>query len=139
MHRLVHRVHWLQEHLDRQWSPYAGHTRFRTLLVWTRRHNRLERVWHPWPAAWHAAALCIHRHESRDWHESSAWGVGDANSGGGLQFTVGTWLNYVVRGYEFAPLPELARKHDQLLGAWRLYQHDGDWHEWSTAAMCGVS
>jgi hypothetical protein len=56
-----------------------------------------------------------------------------------LQFTIGTWRNHVVRGYEFAPVPEQARKHDQILAAWRLYRYDGDWHEWSTAPLCGLS
>jgi hypothetical protein len=132
--RTVHRTHFLQAHLGRPWSPYHGRTGFQTLVHWRHRRDRLEHIWHPWPAWWRVQAGCIHRHESIDWQESSL----DGSPGGGLQFMPSTWTNFVVRGREFSSRPELARKHDQLLAAWRLYRYDGNWHEWSTASMCGL-
>jgi hypothetical protein len=134
VHRAVHRTHVLQTKLGRPWSRYNGHTTFRTLVYWRHKRDHLEAIWHPWPAWWRDEAGCIHRHESVDWHETSV----DGSPGGGMQFMPSTWSNYVVRGREFAPRPELARKHDQLLAAYRLWRHDGNWHEWTTAAACGL-
>ena len=74
-------------------------------------------------------------HESVDWTESSI----DGSPGGGMQFMPSTWTNRVADGLRFASTPEAATRHEQLLAAWALYSYDGDWHEWSTAPMCGLA
>lgn len=56
-----------------------------------------------------------------------------------MQFLLSTWRNPVADGVRYAPVPELASRHEQLLAAWRLYSYDHDWHEWTTAPLCGLS
>lgn len=135
VHRVVHATHRLQHDMGRPLRPYHGRTTFRTKVVWNMHYRHLRAVWFPWPAWWRDQAGCIHRHESIDWHNATS----DDGFGGGMQFLYSTWTNFVVRGDRFAVVPELASRHEQLLAAWSLYSYDGDWHEWSTAPLCGLS
>lgn len=135
VHRAVHDTHHLQYVMGRPLTPYHGHTRFQTKVLWMSRWRHLHAVWFPWPAWWRDEAGCIHRHESIDWHNPTY----DDSQGGGMQFLLSTWRNAIADGVRFAPVPELATRHEQLLAAWGLYSYDGDWHEWTTAPMCGLS
>lgn len=116
---------------------------------------------HSYPASWIAQARCIHHYEAA--HDApsdlAAWPLGWHNrsnpqSRGGMQFLYSTWQNallrhrlarwvqvgrHVVWVSAFPLDPADATKAQQLYVAWLLYIDDGrSWHEWSTAAGCGL-
>lgn len=110
------------------------HPHRRPFYLWQWRHRRIEaRAYYRSLWAWFATsgASCIHRYESKSWTEPGS-------PGGGMQFVLSTWLNYVVRGYQFAPAPAQASPTEQVRAAKRLVDYDGGWREWSTHSLCGL-
>jgi len=81
----------------------------------------------PYPLWWKRQALCIHRHESTNWH---AYDPPYAN---GFQFLLSTW----ERAGGSAATWVRASPRQQMYRAWRIWTQDGgSWREWSTAYLC---
>jgi hypothetical protein len=83
-----------------------------------------------WVPAWFKAqALCIHRHESTDWHQKG-------HHRGGLQFLFSTWASVGGRGD-----PANASPAEQIYRAFLVWKRDGgSWaREWTTAGACGLA
>lgn len=88
------------------------------------------------PAWWTAQALCIHRHESVNWHRAyTDWAGRPSQYSGGMQFLRSTWRRAGGSGHawEWAPREQLYRAHV----IWR--RNGGSWREWGTAGRCGLS
>jgi hypothetical protein len=94
----------------------------------------MPRRWHP-PSWWLAQALCVHRHESVDWHRAGVDYLGRPSPYyGGMQFLVSTWRRAGGIG-----LPSSASPREQLYRAWIIWRaNGGSWREWGTAAVCGL-
>lgn len=90
----------------------------------------------PWPAWWLSEALCIHRHESTDWHKTTTWQGYPSVDHGGMQISVYTWAAYAPHGYPSDPAA--ASPYQQLVVAYLIWRHDGDWREWQTAPDCNL-
>lgn len=91
------------------------------------------RRWRPSPA-WLRAALCIHSHESVDWHRAGVdWRGMPSPYFGGMQFLVSTWTSAGGVG-----LPSAWSSREQLYRAWVVVTRDGGWREWGTHSACGV-
>ena len=92
------------------------------------------------PHWWIAEALCIHRHESLDWHRTTDWLGAPSVDHGGLQINVGTWLVFAPRGYPREPAEATPRQ--QLVVAHRIWAANGDrfgGDEWPNSSVaCGV-
>jgi hypothetical protein len=88
--------------------------------------------WRPSPS-WMRAALCIHAHESTNWH------LVNAPYFGGMQFLLSTWYR---AGGSGGSLWAAARSspREQLYRAWKVWLQDGgSWREWpTTSRICGV-
>lgn len=98
--------------------------------------------WKP-PAAWLEQAMCIHRHESVDWHRAGVdWRGRPSPYYGGMQFLVSTWRRAGGEG-----LPSSASPREQLYRAYRIWDMGrgvvgdgvGSWREWGTAGRCRLS
>jgi hypothetical protein len=90
------------------------------------------RSWQPAPW-WMRQALCIHRHESVDWHRAyTDWRGRPSPYSGGMQFLASTWRRAGGSGhaYQWAPREQLYRAHV----IWR--RNGGSWREWGTAWRC---
>lgn len=88
-----------------------------------------------WPHGWLAGALCIHRHESVDWHRRWVdWAGRPSSYAGGMQFLQSTWERAGGRGepWQWSPREQLYRS----FVIWRM--HHGSWSEWGTAGECGL-
>jgi hypothetical protein len=92
------------------------------------------------PHWWIRQALCIHRHESFDWHRTTDWLGNASRDRGGMQIDVGTWVAHAPRN--FPREPAAASPHEQLVVAFRIWRANGhrfgggEWPSSSTA--CGV-
>jgi hypothetical protein len=75
------------------------------------------------PRWWVNQALCIHRHESIDWHATRDWRGYPSVDHGGMQIAVGTWLSLAPR--RFPREPAAASPHEQLLVAYRIWRLNG--------------
>jgi len=75
------------------------------------------------PHWWLTEALCIHRHESFDWHRTTDWLGRPSVNHGGMQINVGTWARWAPRG--FPSEPAAASPHDQLVVAYRIWNANG--------------
>ena len=101
-----------------------------------------------YPDFWLREAQCIHHWEAD--HDApsdrAAWPYGWHNrsnpqSRGGFQFLYSTWASVVARHrlHGFPRDPADASRAQQVRAAWLLWSDDhGSWHEWSTAAGCGL-
>ena len=89
----------------------------------------MPRHWHA-PPSWLPGALCVHSHESGDWH------IHNDPYANGFQFTLGTWL----RAGGSASTWISASPREQLYRAYRIWLADGrSWREWPvTSRMCGL-
>lgn len=100
----------------------------------------------PWPPGWYAQAMCIHSHESTDWHKTTTWTGAPSNDHGGMQIDVGTWRSMLSHGYRltrgFPAAPELASPYQQLVVAYLIWVSNGHrfgGSQWpNTARACGV-
>lgn len=83
-----------------------------------------------------AAAACIHRHESADWHRAwTTWAGAPSPYAGGLQFLESTWRRAGGTGEPWQWSPR-----EQLYRMYRIWLQDGrSFREWGTARDCGVS
>jgi Transglycosylase-like domain len=92
------------------------------------------------PHWWVSQAMCIHRHESIDWHRTTDWLGRPSVDHGGMQIAVGTWLSLAPRG--FPREPASASPREQLIVAYRIWHVNGhrfggsQWPRSSEA--CGV-
>jgi hypothetical protein len=85
--------------------------------------------WHA-PHAWLVGAICVHSHESGDWH------IVNPPYANGFQFTLGTW----IRAGGVASSWASASPREQVYRAWIIWRGDsGSWREWpNTSRMCGL-
>ena len=92
------------------------------------------------PRWWVSEALCIHRHESVDWHRTTDWLGYPSEDHGGMQIAVGTWDAVAPRGYPSEPA--VASPHEQLVVAYRIWLDNGHsfgGNQWFFSAQsCGV-
>lgn len=92
------------------------------------------------PGWWIREAMCIHRHESVDWHRTTDWLGRPSVDHGGMQINLGTWDEMAPRDYPREPAA--ATPHEQLEVAHRIWLSNGDrfgGNQWSiSAADCGV-
>jgi hypothetical protein len=93
------------------------------------------------PRWWVNEALCIHRHESVDWHRTTDWLGQPSVDHGGMQINVGTWLAYAPS--RFPREPEAATPDEQLVVAHRIWAANCDrfgGDEWPNSSVaCGLS
>jgi hypothetical protein len=68
--------------------------------------------------------MCIHRHESVNWHRTTDWRGMPSSDHGGMQIDVGTWRAMAPR--RFPADPEAATPHEQLVVAYRIWLANGD-------------
>ena len=93
------------------------------------------------PHWWVSEAMCIHRHESTNWHRHHATGAATPRvDHGGMQIAVGTWLSLAPKG--FPREPAAASPHEQLSsptgsGASNGHRFGGSQWPYSSIA-CGV-
>ena len=92
------------------------------------------------PHWWVAQALCIHRHESTDWHRTTDWLGRASRDHGGMQIDVGTWAAHAPKG--FPREPAAASPREQLVVAYRIWRANGHRFgggQWPhSSAACGV-
>lgn len=92
------------------------------------------------PRWWTTEALCIHRHESTDWHRTTDWLGEPSPDRGGMQIDVDTWVAFAPPGYPSEPAE--ATPHEQLEVAYRIWLANGHrfgGNQWYlSAASCGV-
>src|SRR6516162_1359158 len=84
------------------------------------------------PHWWLPGALCVHRHESYDWH------LVDWPYFGGMQFEIKTWWSVGGRGSIYQA--RWSSPAEQLYRAYRVWRRDGgSWREWpTTSRICGL-
>lgn len=87
------------------------------------------RWWHA-PAWWLPGALCVHSHESGNWH------IYNPPYANGFQFTLYTWQSVGGSASNWVS----ASPREQLYRAWLVWKRDGgSWREWpNTSRMCGL-
>lgn len=80
-------------------------------------------------------ALCIHRHESVDWHRAWVdWRGQRSPYAGGMQFLLSTWRRAGGRGEPWQWSPR-----EQVYRAFVIWKRNGgSWSEWGTRARCGL-
>jgi hypothetical protein len=85
--------------------------------------------------------MCIHRHESTDWHRSTDWLGAPSRYHGGMQIDVGTWAVMAPRSYPREPAA--ATPLEQLVVAHRIWLANGrrfGGSQWYLSAhACGLS
>jgi hypothetical protein len=67
--------------------------------------------------------MCIHRHESVNWHRTTDWLGYPSEDHGGMQIAVGTWDEMAPRNYPREPAA--ATPHEQLVVAYRIWLANG--------------
>lgn len=82
------------------------------------------------PHWWVRQALCIHRHESTDWHRTTDWLGYPSVDHGGMQIAIGTWLVYAPRAYPREAA--YASPREQLVVAHKIWAANG--HRWGGSA-----
>jgi hypothetical protein len=84
--------------------------------------------------------MCVHRHESVDWHRVTDWLGRPSSDHGGMQIDVGTWGSLAPRN--FPREPAAATPHQQLVVAYRIWLENGrrfGGSQWFLSAeRCGV-
>jgi len=106
------------------------------------KHRPAHHGWHA-PPSWLVGAICVHEHESGDWHYGPAHhpSTGASWNGyyNGFQFTLGTFeraerLTGIHADPEWAPIPVQVRL------AYAIWHSDGgSWREWPTSSrLCGL-
>jgi hypothetical protein len=75
------------------------------------------------PRWWLIQALCIHRHESTDWHRTTDWLGRPSVNHGGMQINVWTWAHWAPR--DFPREPAAASPREQLVVAFRIWNANG--------------
>ena len=75
------------------------------------------------PRWWLTQALCIHRHESTDWHSTTDWRGYPSVNHGGMQINISTWAHWAPRGFPLEPAA--ASPHEQLVVAFRIWSANG--------------
>ena len=97
-------------------------------------------AFHAIPRWWVAQALCIHRHESIDWHRTTDWRGYPSRDHGGMQIDVTTWAAQAPKG--FPREPASASPREQLVVAYRIWRANGrrfGGGQWPYSSMaCGV-
>ena len=92
------------------------------------------------PRWWITQAMCIHRHESVNWHRTTDWLGRPSPDHGGMQIEVDTWRRMAPR--RFPAEPASATPREQLLVAYRIWLANGrrfGGNQWYlSAASCGV-
>ena len=92
------------------------------------------------PHWWIGQALCIHRHESVDWHRTTDWLGYPSRDRGGMQIDVDTWAAHAPRSFPHEPAA--ASPREQLVVAYRIWRANGrrfGGGQWPySAAACGV-
>jgi hypothetical protein len=92
------------------------------------------------PGWWLREALCIHRHESLDWHRTTDWLGQPSVDHGGMQINVGTWAEMAPRGYPSEPAAATPRQ--QLVVAYRIWVANDDrfgGNQWPVSSVeCGA-
>jgi hypothetical protein len=92
------------------------------------------------PGWWVNEAMCIHRHESTDWHRTTDWLGRPSADHGGMQIAVGTWLSLAPSG--FPREPASASPQEQLVVAYRIWRANGHrfgGSQWpNSSAVCRV-
>ena len=67
--------------------------------------------------------MCIHDHESLDWHRVTDWLGRSSWDHGGMQIDVRTWLRYARHRYPRDPAA--ATPHEQLVVAYSIWKANG--------------
>jgi hypothetical protein len=85
-------------------------------------------------------AMCIHHHESVDWHRVTDW-LGRASwDHGGMQIDVRTWAHFA--GRPFPTDPAAATPHEQLIVAYKIWRANGrrfGGNQWPVSSeVCGL-
>ena len=92
------------------------------------------------PSSWLKGAMCVHRHESVDWHRTTDWLGRPSVDHGGMQIDVGTWGRLAPASFPRSPAD--ASPHQQLIVAYRIWLANGHrfgGHQWfHSAAACGL-
>lgn len=89
--------------------------------------------------------MCIHSHESTDWHKTTTWQGYPSVDHGGMQIDVGTWASYTTGSWArwsrgFPPDPAQASPFVQLVVAYRIWKDDGWARPWpNTSIECGLA
>jgi hypothetical protein len=67
--------------------------------------------------------MCIHHHESVDWHRTTTWQGYPSWDHGGMQIDIRTWDHFAYR--LFPRDPAAATPHEQLIVAYRIWRANG--------------
>lgn len=94
----------------------------------------------PWSHAWYVGALCIHAHESGDFHYGPNRHGSRPWNGyyGGWQWLYSTWQksNRLMHRHDD---PQWSTPRVQLWHVYVVWKADGGWSKWpNTARACGL-
>lgn len=115
-------------------------------MFWSIPAHAVQKPSEPWPSWWYAQAMCIHSHESTDWHKTTTWDGYRSWDHGGMQIDTRTWTSMLSNGYRltrgFPSDPAWASPHEQLVVAWLIWVSNGrrfGGSQWpNTSRACGV-
>jgi hypothetical protein len=92
------------------------------------------------PRWWVKEAMCIHEHESVDWHRVTDWLGQPSWDHGGMQIDVRTWEQFAQRPLPSDPADATPR--EQLVVAYRIWRANGrrfGGGEWPLSSVrCGL-
>jgi hypothetical protein len=96
-------------------------------------HSHYWHKTHPWVGTdWKQKALCVHRHESIDWHLAGILYDGGMQMNDTFQQTYGPWMLHHFGPANRWPI------NGQLYASWKAWRVRG-WSPWpQTARMCGL-
>lgn len=90
--------------------------------------------------------MCVHAWETGQWWQGNqqlplriAWqrdwdDTNNPSSRGGMQIEWSTWQSVGGHGD-----PAAASRAEQVYRAYLIWRQDGNWSQWTTAALCGLT
>jgi hypothetical protein len=127
----VKHVHRDQDGLLHRRTPYHGYTDWKHMVLWHHRRHHWDARFTPWTPSWFVEAMCIHEHESTDWH------IFNPPYAGGMQMNSSFQVTYGARYWRFLGTADHWTPHEQLLAAYHGWLARG-WEPWSTRYACGL-
>lgn len=116
-------------------------------------HAQTKQWHHVYTRIWRKEAICVHQHESVNWHRVTDWLGYPSSQHGGMQIAISTWqsiiaklnLQHIARRYHLYPLPSdpaQATPEQQFFVSWFIWLINGHrfgGNQWpNSSRACGV-